>query len=35
MKHKVNWLGLVILLVSVVRERIFLHGKERYKEVKR
>jgi predicted anti-sigma-YlaC factor YlaD len=27
--------GLVVLLVSVVRERLFLYGKERYKEVKR
>ena len=27
--------GLVILLVSVARERIFLHRTERYKEVKR
>jgi predicted anti-sigma-YlaC factor YlaD len=27
--------GFVVLLVSVVRERLFLYGKERYKEVKR
>ena len=27
--------GVVILLVSVMRERIFLHRRERYKEVQR